>query len=73
VIGTVDGLSRFLKAKHDRSSGVPTEDLRGMKAGTDRREFRKLHPSKSRKGGCGRPVERGRCEADTLCWQNIAS
>jgi len=35
-----------------------------MKAGTDRRKFRKVHPSKSRKGRCERPWSEGSSEAD---------
>ena len=34
-----------------------------MKAGTDRREFRKVRPSKSRKGRCERPWSEGSPEA----------
>ena len=34
-----------------------------MKAGTDRREFRKVRPSKSRKGRCRRPWSEGNSEA----------
>jgi len=40
-----------------------TEGLRRMKAGTDRREFRKVRPSKSRKGRCGRPWSEGSPDA----------